>query len=855
MTMKSNVAIPRSSSYIAQGAPPKDPPYFEKIKEQVSKETAPYLQNNASLDVSTRNSNTSGNMMSSLSADEITTSLENEKKRSQALDKNNNLLTIANRGNSSVDQTKDYDSEPHGFDISDKMNMLGSVAVGGAVGAAEVGARAFQLLTKVSKKGSIADLMGKEFTDWFNRAEARNDLIQEAIASHPTIYELGKFGGSIAASAPLAEGAFGLAAKVAPEIGAGVDAAMSAIKTASTNGAAKAILNSKHLSTALQLAKVSGKGAVIGETQYDPENNHFLNQALTGAALGLAFHTAGKLIMNLAEPAKNSIQELSQKFGVSLPIKANWEKVASYIPFSGYEELIQKRAQQTIGAAETIAKPIIKEGKQAILKDLGKRERDLTVQLSKEGLSDYDRNGIQKSLDSLQEQKDLIGTSSGYNSFLSGKLRQSFEQSKKEEASLYSKVDEKMKDAPFVEMKNTSRIAQEINKEQQDVLTALRKPKLLNITSNLLNNNEIKEVLQKAGITDSEHFSNVVNEIFRGGKVTGKDFQAVSPFLGDITEALKREGFYGNQKDLTDPLQQLLGNARFDYKTFRSNMQEVGSRISDSISPKENGSYKRLYGAMAQDLKDHIQTHGKKETLDLFNQANKIHQENVAPFYHAPLNAYRTDDLNADNFIGKFFKPDETTKASRILEQMPKGDVSSRLAAKAAVMNEAMNRAQTISGFNPIKFISFVKNLGETNKVIFSKEENAAFDGYNQLIKEIHRISKDALKAGVAEGAKAEISSQYAEKKHLIELGGLGGGAWLYSGHPALFPVMLTVAMSSWGFGKLMTSSAGRKLMVQLSELGEKASKNKLNPILMKATKLLGLYGGIQPAVSIGRGM
>jgi hypothetical protein len=859
--MPSRITLPKSSAYVAQGAPPQEPPYFKNIDAQVAAAAAPYLQDNQNGGVAAQSPApiVPANAISKQSWDDIQSSLQNEVKKQQAYEKANSLLKMANQGNQNADN-KDYDAEPHGFDASDKMSMLGALAVGGGVGAAEIGARAVQLFGKLSKEGSYTDILTKDFTDWFNRREARSNLIQEAIASHPTVYEVGKIGGNIAATIPVGEGIGTVVGGIAkgvgaiPEIGAGIDAAMAGIKQAATNGAAKSILNSKYLATALKLAKASGKGAMIGEMQYDPENNHFLNQGMTGALWGLAFPVAGSLVKNLVAPASQAIQDISQKFGISLPIQPSWEKFASYIPFTGYGEMIQNRAKQVAAAGEGIAAPIIKQGRQAMLQDLGQRETALTKQLSQEGLNDFDKEKIQQSIDAIKQQKDLVGTAAGYNEFLGGKLKQSLEQGKNEEAKLYAKVDEKMKDAPMVEMPKTTAIARSINQDQQDILSALRRPKLISISTNLLGEaSPLRDKLINSGIDSPEKFSTIINDILNDKPVSAKDYAAAYPFLGNITEALKNSGLEGRKVDLREPIDQLSANVRLDYNAFRSNMQEIGSRISNSISPKENGNYKRLYGAMSQDLKDHIQANGNDEALGWFNQANKIHQDRVVPFYSAPLNAYRSDDFNADNFIGKFFKPDEVTKASNILQQMPKGENSAHLAAKAAIMNEAMTRANIDgAGFNPLKFIQQVKSLGETNNVVFSKAENAAFDGYQKFISTIKQISADALKPEIASGIAQKGETNFVTKKALIGASGLGGTLYgMAHGHPA---ISLAVAMSSWGFGRLMTTDAGRKLMIKLSNLGENVAADKIHPLINAASKLL-LYGGVQAAVPIGRSM
>lgn len=266
-------------------------------------------------------------------------------------------------------EAPDLDSEPHGYDASDKISMISAVMLGGENEIENIAARAVQVGSLISEKMHLAKAGGSdEFTNWYNRKLSRNKAFQEAQQAHPVMFELGKMvGGGMAISA-----AAGAAALATPELagGAAIAGGVAAtaktaqlIKTALNVGTAKTLINAQKAGKAMMLAKTLGKGALIGETQYDPENNHYISQGVTGALINAAFHGGFNTIRALATPFGETIKRIAVEHNLNLPIYKFLEKTAAKLPFTGAGKVIQERAQQIAQKGEELASVLEGKGK------------------------------------------------------------------------------------------------------------------------------------------------------------------------------------------------------------------------------------------------------------------------------------------------------------------------------------------------------------------------------------------------------------------------------------------------------------------------------------------------------------
>lgn len=790
--------------------------------------------------------------------------------------------------NASAPTLINHDDEPHGFDTSDKMCMLGSLATGGVIGVTDAMARAVQLLGTVGRympeyithelmpavpQGQVSELVPqikklsdfyaggeKGFTDWYNRETSQNKLVKLAEHSHPIVFELGKIASNTAITAPFLEGVMALStgAKVLPaakeamdvisgvaENAGGASGFANILKGASQKAAAKIVSNVNKTITPMTLAKWTGQGAMIGESQYDPENNHYIGQGMAGAAIGLATGVGGRLISGLASPLATEIANISSKYGISLPVKPSLEKISKWLPMGGYGKLMIDRAKQITGKIEQMGGEVLSANKSEIGADLSQRINKITAKLEDSGLSDYDQGKLAKQLSSLKNQQEQIATKSGLSQYLYGKTAQSLEEHKAMVSDLNNKLNESMSKTPPIELANTITASNDISKEQQGIIAGLRKPALLSISSNFIakGDNSIKDSFVKAGIKNPEDMSVAIEDMMNG-KLFRKNPQAyhlLTPYQNEIANALHFQGLPNTGVDLTDPIHNLIDKGNMSYDAFRLNRTMVGDKLASANTSIERKYYKNMYRAMSEDLNNHISKYGTPNDMFMYKEQNRIRRDIIDPLDNLVDGYSGAKDKNADTFIGRFLKPDQPNGVKDLLDLMPKGDKTSQAALKAAVLHEAHERAFVPGvGINPTKWINEVQKLGETNKVLFSENEQEAFEGFHKLINIVQKISPDALEAGVETGLTGkEATSKLFKEKSIKSVEYMGLGALgLKLGAGALVPILMAGA----SFGKLMTSQTGRNLMSRMAKLGADAKNNEVNPVVRDVFKYLGFY-------------
>jgi hypothetical protein len=804
-----------------------------------------------------------------------------------------------------------HDDEPYGFDKSDKMSMLGTMAVGVPKGMLDVGARVIQLLGKplldaasmelmpaatipeigavISTEKKLADYYAggandDSFTNWYNRKVERSSLVQNAKHSHPIVEALSEIVGNTAAIAPLLEQLpFLGAAKATSSIARAVDDAV-------TNTAAKSIINSSKTALATKIARLIGQGAVISESNYDPENNHYISQPLIGVATALTLGFGGKLIASMARPVANAIVNLGKKYGIDLPSYVNLEKLTEWLPFGGYKKITKQRAAQLENAGNAVSGIITEQGNKAISTDLDSMINDANGRLIKSVPNADDKNDIQSQIEELNKTKDLVGTPEGYQRYfdhkiqqyddiqnsitqtqvakrnaetqeqisarnaeinnlqtkinnivgvpirmiehgrqavvddlhgrintlkgqltnqdldsfqiskiekkindlsgqltnagepigydlyLSGKTRQSLQQARDNVSSLYNNVIDRMGNAPNVDTTRTQQVAKQINDEQNQLVLGLRASRLNQISSGLLGSNELKDELAKYGVDSTDKLTKTINFFLSGKGMASSDplYKTLAPYLKDIGTILYREGYLGKPLDIQNTVDNLMNGKSFTYADFKRNISSLGTMLNSSLSPQNRDYIKMLYGSMKADLRDHVEKYGGKDTLSTLDTADKVYANRVAPFESSPLQPFRDDDHNVDNFTGKFFNPKNPIKASEMLKQMPMGEDKSKLAVKASLINTAVERAN-IDGFgiNPIKFSNELQKLYSLHKIVFSSQEINAFKGYKTLVnymedltKKYAKMDEEAVKQNSKINEEALKPKEYTQFSH-----------------------------------------------------------------------------------------
>jgi hypothetical protein len=291
-------------------------------------------------------------------------SMDDVLKSFDGIDQANNYLDRTR----SVDPTQpDINNSPYKYDDSDKMTALGALLTKTGQGMGEFGAAVGQKLLKAGEWLNIVPPgTSDKFTDRFARGEAQSQLFNEAQMSHPVISEIGKlFGGTIAAmgtAALLPEigvgeaaiGAGSTVAKGAETVSGAIPKIEEGINQAINNAAAKSIINTSRIATALNLTKKFATNAMLGETVFDPENSHYATQAITGGIMGMLIPGGSKLLQKLSSPLTEAIKNISDKYGISLPMQPKIEQMARYFPFTGYGKALQQRGEQIQDISQAI---------------------------------------------------------------------------------------------------------------------------------------------------------------------------------------------------------------------------------------------------------------------------------------------------------------------------------------------------------------------------------------------------------------------------------------------------------------------------------------------------------------------
>jgi len=788
--------------------------------------------------------------------------------------------------NAQTEKPIDYDAEPHGFDNSDKMSMLGSVFLGGAVGLSDMLMGAEQLLGRAAS--TSARLIGKlpgvpeenyvaladyfagavdRDTNWYDRNVSRRNLVKNARASHPVVFELGKLGSNIASTAYVLKGmsmlsageeligASGEAVKdviAATERIGGKGSFVKAMGTAVKNAAAKSVINARKTITPSKLADWVGEGVAFNELQYDPENNHYIaSDALAGAA-ALAFGGAGKLIGGMARPLADEIAKTSKEFGVQLPIYPTLEKIAKWLPMSGYGKLITERSKQVFGLAKGVKAKITGEATTVIGRDIEKRSAELKGLLQDEAIPFHQRKIYEDQLGSLQKQKEQLGTTPGFSQFLFGKSEQHLSQARKTYSEMDSKIVEKLKNTPDVDTTKLVDIANEIVNQEEGINKSLRRNTLLRISADIAgkeSSNEMKAIFSQMNITNPSEIADYMEGLLNGKLYVQNPeiYRALAPHQSQIADILHATGVPHGSVDKADVA--LLMNApSMSPEELRMHKTRVGQKLGDATNSYDKGKFKRLYGALQSAYEGHINKYGDEETLKLFRESNRLYHDTVKPLEHIIDEYSSGSSKNADNFIWKFLKPDEPNATSDLLKLMPKNDNTATLALKAANLHEAYDRAYLKGiGLNPVKYVNEALKLGETNKSLYTESEMNTFKGYQELVNRIERISPDALVEGVAEGwpsGKEASTKLWKERGVKSTVAAALGGIGLTMGKGFLAPLFLT----SYGFGKLSTSKAGRNILEGFAKLGKNAKEETVNPLVKEAVKYLGFYPIIEGA-------
>lgn len=803
--------------------------------------------------------------------------------KQQQEERKQNLQSLPEEKQPIEQKNIDYDKEPYGFDESDKMAMLGSMAVGGALGIPDMVVGAAQLFGRGASLGAkgigaitgqketyegianIIDEGTKNITNWYERKFHRNKLVMNAQASHPIAFELSNLAANIAPTASFLKGA-GLMAKgealtedaakaindvekVYSKIG-GKDSYVKSLAAAVKNAGAKSVINAKNSITARKLSQWVGEGVAFNELQFDPENNHYIASDILAGSMALAFGASGKLISGFASPLAKEIEKINKDWGISLNPYPKLEKYTKYLTGSGYGKMIMDRAKQVTAKAKELKSFITEGSDEEIQKDLSGRISNVEKELKDEKLEFYKKDKLSNELKSLKEQQEQISKGKGYSKYLFGVTKDAHATMKKE----YQEMDNKMYNSvdrnSIVDISHVREVAQDIINKEEGILKGVRRERLIRMAQDYLDpyslspaTKKINQVFKQLGIYDKDKAADILEDLINGNlyKTNPQLNRLLSPHTLTLTDMLFKEKLPSGGIDKSDLAQFLTGDT-VTLENLRNTRTAIGNKWRSAADSVTEGKLGRIYGALSTSLENHFIKSGNQEGLNLFRASNKLYHDKIAPLKNIIDEYSNKGQKSIDKFIGEFLKPDEPEEMRKILDKMPEGDGRARLALKAAVMHEAYNRATVEGiGLNAAKFVDQLKKLKEVNNVVFSEEENKVLNGYEKLINRIEKISPKALIEGVGEGWPASAESA---KNILKETGlkGLTSAALGFAGFTVgsgyILPMMITGSV----FGKLVNSQKGRKFLMALAS----ANENETLPLLKNVIKYVGLYPAIE---------
>lgn len=240
------------------------------------------------------------------------------------------------------------------------------------------------------------------------------------------------------------------------------------------------------------------------------------------------------------------------------------------------------------------------------------------------------------------------------------------------------------------------------------------------------------------------------------------------------------------------------------FKDARALREQLGNYINrarksaGAVGDKEVRRLSILKSAIDEDIKSWAENTPNAEVNNAFRYANKVYQDNVAPFKDFIVKKATGDAFDTDLMAKTFIKNDRPQLASKLMGLL---DEEGRAAVKHSVLKEALDvglETKSDVPFSPAKFARKLENYGNTLRSIFTPEELKQVNGFVKL-------SRAAERAG-----------QFAENP---PTGLRAGDAGVYIGGTVLavkaLPVFATTATAIKGLSSLLTSEMGRKLLVK----------------------------------------
>lgn len=262
-----------------------------------------------------------------------------------------------------------------------------------------------------------------------------------------------------------------------------------------------------------------------------------------------------------------------------------------------------------------------------------------------------------------------------------------------------------------------------------------------------------------------------------------------------------------------------------DARWIRQRLGEFIGRAKKSaggVGSEEVRTLSRAYGALEDDIAKWASGNDNKVIRDAYQKANRYYQLNVAPFKQALEKKVTGEGFDTDTIVKAFIKPDRPKLAARLTSKL---DVKGQEAVQYAILKDAFDGAWDPHRelFSPAKFAGAIERLGDTHKGVFPAARREELEGLVKLM-------RVAVRAG-----------QYLENPPTGLRGAqlLAGGAGTYMLGSGAISVTGALASGATAFtlSKLLTSSAGRKILASAKDI------NDFEPLRQLLTQAVAVTG------------
>jgi len=249
---------------------------------------------------------------------------------------------------------------------------------------------------------------------------------------------------------------------------------------------------------------------------------------------------------------------------------------------------------------------------------------------------------------------------------------------------------------------------------------------------------------------------------------------------------------------------------KMSFKDARALREQLGNYIdrayksAGAVGGKELRQLSILKSALDGDINAWAEGSPHIEINKAFRNANKVYQNNVAPFKDFIIKKATGDAFDTDLMAKTFIKNDRPQLAGKLMGLL---DDSGKAAVKHSILKEALDLGLDVKAdvpFSPAKFANKLERYGNTLTTIFSKEELGQINGFVKLAR------------------AAERAGQYAENPPTgLRAGDLGiftGFGYGIATNPL---ATLGTAAALKSLSTMLTSDFGRKLLTQSSKIKE----------------------------------